>query len=375
MEKKTAVVVTTIFEPIFLNGYIQNIEHYGHTDQVDIIVIPDRKTPVSVYKRSIFFRDRGFSVLCPDIAEQENFLKKFSSMSGRIPYDSDNRRNVGYLMALERGADVLISIDDDNYCIQSSDFIAEHAVVGHSCDDRVIESSDYWFNICSMLESRTQDIYPRGFPYFARQRPRELIGNETSSCRVAMNAGLWLNDPDVDAISRLAQAPKISQTHGNSVLLSSGTWSPINTQNTALMREAVAAYYYIRMGYPIGGMSIDRFGDILSGYFCQKCAKSLGDLIRIGGPVVDHQRTQHNLFKDLYHELAGIVIIEDILPWLMETKITGSSYAEAYSSLTGVLEENAEKFKGFVWDQGGCDFLRETAGHMRAWLETVRAIG
>ena len=29
---------------------------------------------------------------------------------------------------------------------------------------------------------------------------------------------------------------------------------------------------------------------------------------------------------------------------------------------------------GFIWDEGGADFLRETAGHMRTWLGAIRTL-
>src|SRR5205807_8637826 len=132
----------------------------------------------------------------------------------------------------------------------------------------------------------------------------------------AINVGLWLSDPDVDAIARLALAPSISSAREGSLFLGDSTWTPINTQNTALARDAVTAYYYVRMGFSLGGLNIDRYGDILSGYVIQKCVKARGEAIRIGPPIADHRRTPHNLFKDLYHELAGMVLLEDLLPWL-----------------------------------------------------------
>src|SRR5688572_2995416 len=42
--RRVDIVVTTIFEPRFLDGYVQNLETHGH-DEAGIIVIIDRKTP------------------------------------------------------------------------------------------------------------------------------------------------------------------------------------------------------------------------------------------------------------------------------------------------------------------------------------------
>src|SRR5688572_44866 len=174
MTKRVAIVVTTIFEPRFLDGYVANLRRFGY-ESADLIVIVDRKTPPSVAERCEHHRRGGMSVLCPTLDEQEQFLARFPSMAGRIPYNTDNRRNVGFLMALDRGAEVLISIDDDNYLLDDVDFVGEHLVTGTAVELEALESSDGWFNICSLLHSSTRDeIFPRGFPYYARRHERTI---------------------------------------------------------------------------------------------------------------------------------------------------------------------------------------------------------
>jgi hypothetical protein len=373
--KRASIVCTTIFEPRFIDGYLANIDKHGRRDDVDLIVIIDRKTPASVAQACADAKRRGFKVECPMLDEQEAFLAKFPSMRERVPYNTDNRRNVGFLMALDRGSELLISIDDDNFCLDDSDFVGEHAVAGDEVEVEERESSDGWFNIGTLLTtSAPAEIYPRGFPYFARQKQRTFTSSRRNA-RVAMNAGLWLSDPDVDAITRIAIRPHVTSVEPDTVFLGPRTWSPINTQNTAIARDAIAAYYYVRMGFDLGGLSIDRYGDILSGYLCAACVKARGEAIRIGSPVADHRRTPHNLFKDLYHELAGVVLLDDLLPWLTEAKLSGGSYAELYAHLADQLEARGSAYKGFIWDQGGGAFLRDTAEHMRAWLEAVQLIG
>ncbi|HSY49356.1 MAG TPA: hypothetical protein VLC46_11135 [Thermoanaerobaculia bacterium] len=368
--KSIAIVVTTIFEPRFLDGYVANLRRFGR-ENVDIIVIIDRKTPPSVAERCAHY-----GLLCPTLDEQEAFLARFPSLASRIPYDSDNRRNVGFLMALDRGAELLISIDDDNYCLDDVDFVGEHLAAGTTSDAVSTESDDGWINICSLLDSSTNDeIFPRGFPYFARRQKRTLREADVQPARVAVNVGLWLSDPDVDAMTRLVQAPHIASAKNRSLRLGGDTWTPINTQNTAVVRDAIAAYYYVRMGFSLGGLRIDRYGDILSGYLIQKCVKTRGDAIRIGSPIADHRRTPHNLFKDLYHELAGMVLLDDLLPWFRELGISGGTYSEMYAAVADELESKSVSMRGFVWDEGGRDFLVDTAANMRAWLEAVRTIG
>jgi hypothetical protein len=374
MNRRTAIVVTTIFEPAFLAGYLKNLRAAERDATSRIYIIADRKTPPTVAGAAEAARREGFDVRCPGLNEQAAFLKSIGVPDDFVPWNTDNRRNVGFLMALSDGADVLISIDDDNFVRPESDFVTEHQVVGAACKDPIVRTSDGWFNLCDQLAGWDNgQVFARGFPYFAQQAARETMTSPADpSLRIAMNAGLWLDDPDVDAIYRLCRRPNGTSFRGTSVVLGPTTWSPINTQNTALTREAALCYYYVRMGFPLQGLRIDRFGDILSGYLTQKIVKHLGQGVRVGTPIVDHHRTQHNLFKDLYHELAGIVLIEEFVPWLIEARLDGRSSLDAYASLAAQMADVADKFRGFIWDDGGREFLKETAALMQTWIGCVR---
>ncbi len=382
MSRRTAIVVTTIFEPKWLQGYLDNLREHGREKETAIYIVIDRKTPATVAVAAQDAARQGFRIHCPTLDEQVAYLARLGFAESFVPWNTDNRRNIGFLMALEHGCEMLISIDDDNYCLPDSDFVGEHAVVGSTVG--AIQGADQvggsaWFNICDLLEvERGLTIHARGFPYSARRGEHaqvKALSTQDRARRVAINAGLWTDDPDVDALTRLSMKPFVTADRGRAVILAPETWSPINTQNTALTREAVSAYYYVRMGFPLQGLKIDRFGDILSGYFVQKCAKHLDQAVRLGSPTAAHHRSQHNLFKDLYHELAGVVLVEEMLPWLQELRLSGGDYAAAYESLAAALDSQSEQFRGFVWDEGGRDFLRETAACMRTWLGVVRRFG
>lgn len=375
---ETAIVCTTIFEPAWLQGYLDNLRRHGRDRDTAIIIVIDRKTPDSVAAAAAKARAEGFDVRCPTLDEQEAYLRRLGVPDDLVPWNTDNRRNIGFLMALESGAARMISIDDDNYCIaDGEDFVGAHSVVGRpaSAAPAPLASGAPWFNICSMIGFDCPgDIHPRGFPVAQRRAGQATLGDapaQESQRRIAVNAGLWLADPDVDAATRLTLRPDGASIKQPAVQLGIDTWSPINTQNTGLVRDAVFAYYYVRMGFALQGLRIDRFGDILSGYFVQKCAKALGDTVRFGAPVAVHRRTPHNLFKDLYFELAGMVIVEDLLPWLQDIRLDGAGYRQTYEALAEALQAGAPRFKGFIWDEGGREFLTDTARCMRHWLTAV----
>ena len=370
-----SVVLTTIFDSDILDAYFENFQRYGHLESVRVIVVPDRKTPGAVFSHCTSLRKRGLNVVCPALCEQEEYLGRLGSFSRLVPYNSDNRRNVGFLMAWEQGVDFLISIDDDNYSLPSEDFIAEHSVV--SKDTRcfpVVESDTHWINLCNLLELEPPwNVYPRGFPYRHRQQ-RAKTSSRSQEGLVHLNAGLWIGDPDLDAFTWLAAPVRAESFKGSSIVLGANTWSPINTQNTALAREAIPSYYFVRMGHQVGGMIMDRYGDIFSGYFSQACIRHLGHWVRIGTPVTEHRRNSHNYLNDAAKEMPCIWVLEEITEWLREAKLEGSDYLEAYTSLSYALDDAVERFTGSVWNDSTRSGFHQMAYCMRQWVRACQIL-
>jgi hypothetical protein len=374
----TAIVCTTIFELDFLASLVANLEHFGHRENTEVIIIPDKKSPSSALGIVKLFQKRGFRIAYPSVEEQEQYLCRFPSISSNqlIPYNTDNRRNVGFLMALESRAEVLISIDDDNYADIAHDFVSCHAVCGKTVENvECVRSTNQWYNVCDLLETEPKwEIFPRGFPYRVRRAAKPTYTSQTETVRIGMNVGLWTGDPDVDAISRNFTPWHVSRWNGRQVCLEPGTWSPINTQNTALVRALIPAYYYVLMGQSMGGLVIDRFGDILSGYFAKKVCDHLGYSVLIGAPICVHRRTPHNLFKDLYYELAGIILLEEFTQWLESETLEGSNAIESYRSLANKIKLNAHRFGCNILGTEAPVYLTKIAQSMQWWSEAVESI-
>jgi hypothetical protein len=370
---KICVVVTTINTGEFLDGYCAQADADGVRDRLRVVVIPDRKTSAELYRKCAQLTEHGFDVHCPALADQENYLKKLGKFAPLVPYNSDNRRNIGFLMALEWDCEVLLSIDDDNYCIgQTYDTVAQ--VCGSSVTLPAVYSSNQWFNICELLETEPNyRVYPRGFPYHKRHKEAELTFKEETGT-VRLNAGLWLQDPDLDAITWLAAPVRACKFRGESVLLGENVWSPINTQNTALQRDLIVAYYFVRMGYPLAGMPIDRYGDIFSGFLVQACINHMGHRVRIGTPVADHRRNSHNYMRDLAGELACIFVLEDLLEWLPNASLQGTTYFEAYLSLADAIDEQVERFNGSIWTEATRGYFHQMTYCMRQWTDACRLV-
>ncbi|QIZ72494.1 hypothetical protein [Oxynema aestuarii] len=374
------IVVTSIYDGAFLDEYYSHFKDRGHLDCVRFYVVGDLSTPPACRERVERYRAMGLPWIYLGKEEQEDFLAPFPELSAEIPWKSDNRRNVGFLMAYRDRCDVIIAIDDDNYPHKNWPFLKGHSTVGKEVSRLTAVGYNSWFNLCSMMEVQCpslgsgETVYARGFPYQRRHTACSQVDAEISEGFVAINAGLWSGDPDVDAATRLVTRCAAKENFTTDYLLASSTLMPINTQNTGLIRDAIPAYYYVKMGHPVGGMKLDRFGDIFSGFFVQKCAQAVGHRIKVGSPVVEHRRSPHNLYKDLWNELAGMVVIDDMLP-LLETPLSpAKTYSEATVEFAERLEAWSVKQQGFLWDDSLRDYFKKVAQNMRLWVEVCRQL-
>ena len=198
------------------------------------------------------------------------------------------------------------------------------------------------------------------------------VSTETGAVR--LNAGLWLGDPDLDAATWLTTPIRAMDADPRAVLLGDQTWSPVNTQNTGLNIEVLPSYYYPPMGYPTVLGNIDRYGDILSGYFAQACVRAMGHRVRIGPPFVEHRRNSHNYMKDLANELAGMAMMDELGDWIRRVKLDGATYSECYASLADQLEVAVERFDGLVWTRQTRAYFHFIAYCMRQWVGACERI-
>jgi hypothetical protein len=340
--KSIAVVTTTIHVPTFLKAYIDNARFFGH--HVTFYVVGDKKTADGAAEFCNGFPNCIY--LSPET--QEHYLKRFPELARELKWNDQTRRNVGHLWAYEFGADTIIMLDDDNYC-SGEDFVAEHDLGGTSVP--LIETSSGWFNVCeSLREEHDVKFYPRGYKPSERWRENTVNISKSEAVHSVVNAGLWLDNPDVDAITRLerplnviGRALEFPRKFG----LYPGTWSPWNCQNTAISREILPAYFL--------SSAVGRHCDIWASYIVNRIVQETSDdVITFGSPLAHHVRSQHNLYRDLEAEIGWIEQTNDFCDTLHETHLATGSYRAKFAQLTQALSPR--------W--------RELANGMTAWAET-----
>ena len=327
--RRPALVTTTIHVPEALEAYAADAVRSGHRDAL-FVVVGDRGTPpeAGAWCRRLAAAS-GLEVRYLGVEDQEDYLGAYPELRAHLPWTSIQRRTVGMLLAYQEGCDPIITVDDDNHRVDD-DFIGTHQLAGRVATLPALVTDSGWVNVCSFLvEARGRDFYHRGHPLGQRWRD-ERVRETGFTGLVAVNAGLWLGDPDVDAIQRLTCPVDAVEFRGaGSFALGPGTWSPFNSQNTALTRDAVAAYFL--------SPCIGRYDDIWASYVVCAIAQHLGHAVAFGRPLVRQERNQHDLWRDLEQEAGPMRATDALWPFLKRLPLTGADYRGCAIEVCGAL--------------------------------------
>jgi len=365
---KTCILTTTINVPTLLRDYALNIRDHGH-DDVEFIVIGDRKTPAAAAEFCAQVeKESGCRLNYFDVARQQDYLARFPQLNRLIPWNSIQRRNVGLIYALEQGYDNVISIDDDNFLMPGSDFVGEHITgLGVNASQKIVGTDTGWFNCLGMMQTNFGTVYPRGFALGKRWQPENWKFSDAVR-KPVVNAGLWAGDPDIDALTRIyfPVESRLPLTH-DYLTLAKNSWCPINTQNTAFHRGAAAVSFVVVMGYELNGLKVARYDDIWMSWFLRAIMDHFGDAARYGKPVVQQNRNQHNLFRDLREELPAMEINEQLIEVCRHAKFTGETYLACYRELAVQIEAGFKSHKQTA-------FFNHLAEQMNIWAEAAGSV-
>ena len=115
---KTTLVITSIASP---NKVLQACAAGCREHDIDCIIIGDRKSPAD------------FSLAGCDYWSLERQLDSAITLARLLPEGHYSRKNLGYLIAMQRGAEVIIETDDDKAareCVMSQLRFTNREVVG-----------------------------------------------------------------------------------------------------------------------------------------------------------------------------------------------------------------------------------------------------
>jgi len=278
------IVTTTINHPT-----LATIK-YSRKEDWTLIVVGDTKTPHYDYE------NLNCIYLSPEYQE-----KTYPELSETIGWKSIQRRNIGFVEAYNRGADIVATVDDDNI---PYDHWGTNVVVGETVEIDFYNTDLGVFDPLSVTEHN--QVWHRGYPIdLVPHRNRVSYGGKLKR-RVLVQADLWDGDPDIDAMARLSMKPivkfdKIQGPYGSISI------SPFNSQNTFLSREVIP-YYSV---FP----HVGRMDDIWGGYVLQHY---FPNSVVYNKASVYQDRNVQDLVTNLEKEIIGYRHTSDLIRGLSD---------------------------------------------------------
>lgn len=365
---KITITTTTIHIPYLIEDYIKDIIKHGRKEYVDFVITGDKKTPIEAKEYCRSLQDKyDIPVLFMDVEDQNTYLAKYPKLKGYLPWNCIQRRQVAILKAYESGADIIVLIDDDNY-IACEDYVGHHLLLGSDASLPVVSSPSGWYNICDDLEERqNRKFYPRGYSWVDRIDEVKNLNWNKKTVRTVVNAGFWLGDPDIDAVTRLAAPIDVTGYKRNAnYALDKETYSPFNSQNTAIHRDIVPIYFLVP--------DIGRFDDIWSSYIVERITWQMNDYVSYGQPLVRQNRNEHDLWVDAYAEEMGTKMTTDFCHWLREIKLTKQTYLECGMELFEKLKKYIDNLPNDELPVKNRAYINHFIDGHKVWFETMNTI-
>lgn len=293
---KKYIIITSIFSPTVA------VKKFAQFNDWKIIVIGDKKTA------------KDWS--CPNVefisaSDQE---KLNMPLVHALPWNSYTRKNIGYAIAISRGAQIIYETDDDN--IPLGDWISEPRF---DCEEEVF-SNEGFINVYSLFTEK--QVWPRGFPL---PLVLDSYSGIKTGCKKSTNIGVWQyladEDPDVDAIYRLTNNSPIYFEKRSPIVLDVDVICPFNSQNTYFRKEVFPLLY-------LPSTVTFRFTDILRGLVAQPILWAAGYRLGFGGATVIQKRNPHDYLKDFESELPGYMFAEKIASIAKEHSLPDRSIGE-----------------------------------------------
>lgn len=269
------IVITTI------NPKSEGIARFESFDDWKIVLVGDKKSQAIESSRNLIFLS---------IEDQQGLGYKFFEL---CPYNHYVRKNLGYLYAIEQGAEIIYDTDDDNVPYLPYENWAMPKFV---CGSQYL-SNQRFVNVYKYFSKEL--IWPRGYPLDEIHSEAFYHVTENESVDVGVWQGLADDDPDVDALYRLIISPSIKSVRferKKPIFLNRKQYCPFNSQNT-LWNKRLFPLLYLPTTVSF------RFTDILRGYLAQRCMWEKKMYLGFCSPTVYQRRNEHNLMKDFKDEI------------------------------------------------------------------------
>lgn len=355
---KIGIGITTINIPYFLEDILKNYKNNANIE-LKIIIIGDNKTPKNITNYCVGLENKySIEIEYLNLNKQKEILKNDIELFNIMPENSGVRKMIANLLFIKNKWDKIIMIDDDNYFVKDC-IIKQHAIVGEYIKYKEIIAENNWFNIYEVLNiPNISPVYPRGFPWQERFKTNTYKINDNVG-KVDINQGWVLNDPDIDALTRLffpVEVVSIKRKFSKYCALRTGGYTSFNNQNTSISKEISKIYFTP----PAGG----RNADIWTAYLMYKICNTVGTIISFGKPVVRQDRNQHNLFNDLSLEMENMQSTNYFVNCIESINLKGDNYVAIMEELITRLIDMTKKSEN--------SYIKNYLLEYKIWLITIQ---
>lgn len=303
----TSIVITSIFAPT------KAVAKFAALPGYQLLVVGDQKTPAD-------WRAAGAAYL--SVAKQEATGFRLSK---KLPFNHYARKMVGYLCAMQAGAQLIIDTDDDNVPYDDWAFPALEGNYLTTPPNR---------GFINLYKNFTRHhVWPRGYPLdLVLNAAHHLREEELTSRRASV--GIWQGladgSPDVDAIYRLVDNTDIFFDKRAPIVLAAGTLCPFNSQNTAVRRELFPLLY-------LPAYVTFRFTDILRGLVAQPIMWAHGYQLGFTAATVRQERNPHDYLQDFESEIPAYLlphrVIAAVTRAITQASTVSENLRQAYAEL------------------------------------------
>jgi hypothetical protein len=294
---KTSLVLTTIYKP---NKNIITFSKQSKKLKWDFIVIGDKKTP------------NNFRITYGNYFSYEKQKKISLNFSTKCPANNYARKNIGYLLAIKNGSEVIIETDDDN--CPKKNFFSKKSYV-HNVP-YVMNNS--WVNIYDVFKkNKKTKVWPRGLPLDELFINKIKLGNNKKNI-FYLQQGVCEGNPDVDAIYRLLNK-KINISFRSFKVNLGNALSTFNSQNTIWFKPIFPLLYL-----PVTCSM--RCTDIWRSLVALKILQFNNNKILFFGTTMFQKRNIHNLNNDFKEEVPMYLNNKNIFNSLSNLKLIKGDY-------------------------------------------------
>jgi hypothetical protein len=210
-----------------------------------------------------------------------------------LPVGHYSRKNIGYLEAYAKGAEIIVETDDDNYPLAAFWNAPARFLQGRMVD------RPGWLNSYSYFSA--SKAWPRGLPLDQVQslrtdRPEPVPTADPLDCPIQQS--LANGDTDVDAVYRMVEGALVEFNEAEPLILGENVWGPFNSQSTIWWEDAFPLMY-------LPSTCTFRMTDIWRSLVAQRCMWECGWRLAFIAPTVHQNRNYHDLARDFELEVPG----------------------------------------------------------------------